>query len=266
MTAPPGDSALDLLRQVMRLQPGNELAQAGLERIVAFHVDEATMAAATGEPARAADLLTRAERVLPGEPSVIAARALLATGRLGERERAEKMARAAAAAAAQAAAAAAPAPVPAPAAAPSPAPAPAAAAGAVAYIGAFCARCGVGGEREAVKLAEQVRAAFAAQGGSVTVHSGPWPDARAPLADAGDFHRWWSGPRSMGAEPATREVAELGARAGADAVLLAVISKQSVWQVRMFLVDTRTARVSVAEGTLREARDPAGRLMSRFRE
>ena len=240
MTGPPGHNALELLREVMEIQPGNEQAQAGIDHIVSFYVDVAGKAARQGEPARAAGFLDRAAMASPSDARVAEARAELAAGRLG--------------AAQPAPAASAPSTAPAPQAAPS--------RPTVAYIGAMCTRCGAQFQRQVDDMGRKVRAAIEAAAGSVTLHSAPWQGT--PIGDAGDFNRFWTGPRTMGADPRSRDVAELGRRFGADAVLMALMVELNEVNVALFLVDTATGRVSKAEGVLRQGQELATRLLARW--
>ncbi len=70
LTRPRGDNAQEKYQAVLRLDPDNELAKAGLNRIVDRYLEIAREALADGKRFRARQRLLRAESVLPGTERV----------------------------------------------------------------------------------------------------------------------------------------------------------------------------------------------------
>ena len=74
-TTPAGQNALAVYREILRLDPGNQLADAGLESIERGYLGRALAAAAQDEFASADSTLAEASAIRPGSPELLETRA-----------------------------------------------------------------------------------------------------------------------------------------------------------------------------------------------
>ena len=79
LTTPPGDNAWERYLQILELEPDNEAAAVGLQRIVDRYLDLADDALTAGDSARASRFLGRAAQVLPGHAGIAHMRVRLAS-------------------------------------------------------------------------------------------------------------------------------------------------------------------------------------------
>jgi len=73
-TEPPGDNALEVYRQVLKLDPGNRLADAGLASIERTYLDRALAQAAQDDFTAADDTLSDASAIRPGSQELLETR------------------------------------------------------------------------------------------------------------------------------------------------------------------------------------------------
>ena len=86
LTTPAGANAMEIFKEALRLDPGNEKAWEGLRRIVGRYVEMAEAQAGRGNLARARLFLDRAEKVIEGDQRVARARAELEGSKPENRE------------------------------------------------------------------------------------------------------------------------------------------------------------------------------------
>jgi len=72
LTVPAGDNAYETYREVLALQPDNQAARDGIERVGARYADLANLAAAKGDLAKARHYAAKAEALAPEHPAVAA--------------------------------------------------------------------------------------------------------------------------------------------------------------------------------------------------
>lgn len=74
LTLPTGNNALERYRMVLKLDPSNEVARKGLQRIVASYIKLAELRIKSRDWKKAASFLDRAEKVIPGDSKIMAIR------------------------------------------------------------------------------------------------------------------------------------------------------------------------------------------------
>lgn len=84
LMTPSGDNALDRYRQVLQLDPGNDVALQGIQDIVLRYVDLADVAMRQGQFGQADSLLARAATLNPERAELLAARQRLELARQAE--------------------------------------------------------------------------------------------------------------------------------------------------------------------------------------
>jgi hypothetical protein len=72
LTTPPGDNALESYQTVLRRQPGNVEARAGIDRIAAIYAQWAQIAEHKGSPGRARRYIEKALIAKPDDPALLA--------------------------------------------------------------------------------------------------------------------------------------------------------------------------------------------------
>jgi Tfp pilus assembly protein PilF len=88
LTTPPGNNAFEKYNAVLSLEPQNEAAREGIDRVVNNYLQLAQSAAETGDIETARRYVSRAAAIRPDHPAVQSA-----TARLARRDEAESLSR-----------------------------------------------------------------------------------------------------------------------------------------------------------------------------
>ena len=258
LTSPAGDNAVEYLRRVQAMEPGNAAASAGLGRVVSRYVELADGALAGGDAARAEAFLERADSVEAGTEVVALARQRIAEA--GDASRAAAPARSSTPA---------PAPAPAVTAVAEPVPAAPAAARPGLLVGQVLpGRLGSRYQPFEAQLTEALEGLdHAAAGFEVR---GSYYRRGDPAARDLDADGLYDAPAvaSLVWNNATPDVAgarQVAASLGADAVLLGVWSGNAArrtYEVRFFLIDAASGEVTERVGDVVDAERVLAELLA----